>query len=48
MAFSATSTHFLNTSWDRDSTTSLDSLFQYLTTVFEKKFFLILNLNPET
>jgi len=42
---SATSTCFLNTSGDGDSATSLDSLFQCLTTPSVKKFFLISNLN---
>jgi len=36
---------FLNTSSDGDSTTSLGSLFQYLTTLSIKKFFLISDLN---
>jgi len=36
---------FLNTSRDGDSTTSLGSLFQCLTTLSVKKFFLISNLN---
>jgi len=41
-----TSKHFLNTSRDGDSTTSLDSLFQHLSTLSEKMYFLtsILNL----
>ena len=39
------SRHFLNTSRDGDSTTSLGSLFQCLTTLPVKKFFLISNLN---
>ena len=42
---STTSTHFLNTSRDGDSTTFLGSLFQCLTTLSVKKFFLISNLN---
>ena len=45
MSLHTTSTHFLNASKDSDSTTSKDSLFQYLTTLSEKKFFLISNLN---
>jgi len=36
---------FLNTSKDGDSVTSLGSLFQRLTTLSVKKFFLISNLN---
>ena len=36
---------FLNASKDGDSTTSLSSLFQCLTTLFLKKYFLISNLN---
>jgi len=36
---------FLNTSRDSDSTTSLGSLFQCLTTLSIKKFFQISNLN---
>jgi len=39
MSQSATSTRFLNTSRDGDSTTSLGSLFQCLTTLSVKKFF---------
>ena len=39
------STCFLNTSRDGDSTTSLGSLFQCLTTLSVKKFFLIYSLN---
>ena len=42
---SATSTHFLNTYRDGDSTASLGSLFQCLTTLSVKKFFLISSLN---
>jgi len=42
---SATSTCFLNTSRDSDSTTSLGSLCQHLTTLSEEKFFLISNLS---
>ena len=45
MSCSATSTGFLNTSRDGNSTTSLSSLFQCLTTLSVKKFFLISNLN---
>ena len=45
MSWSATSTRFLNTSRDGDSTTALGSLFQCLTTLSVKKFFLISNLN---
>ena len=45
MFLSATSTCFLNTSRDGDSTTSLGSLCQCLTTLSEKNFFLISNLN---
>jgi len=45
MSLSATSTHALNTSRDGDSTTSLGSLFQYLTAISEKKCFQISKLN---
>jgi len=45
MSLSTTSPHFLNTSRDCDSTTSLGSLFQCLTTLCEKKFLVISNLN---
>ena len=45
MSWSATSTHFLITSRDGDSTTSLGSLFQCLTTLSVKKVFLISNPN---
>jgi len=45
MSWSATSTQFLNTSRDSDSTTSLGSLFQCLITRSVKAFFLIYNLN---
>ena len=45
MFFSTTSKYFLNTSRDGDSITCLGSPFQYLTTVSEKKFFLICKLN---
>jgi len=45
MSRSTTSKWFLNTSRDGDSTTSLGSLFQCLTTLSVKKFFLISNLN---
>ena len=41
----ATSTHFLNTSRDGDSTAALGSLFQCLTTLSVQRFFLISNLN---
>jgi len=44
-SISATSPVFLNTSKDGDSTTSLGSPFQHLTTLWEKKFFLISNLS---
>ena len=42
---STTSKWFLNTSRDGDSTTSLGSLFQCLTTLSANNFFLISNLN---
>ena len=45
MFLSATSTLFLNISRNGDSTMSLSSLFQYLTTPSGKKFFIISNLN---
>jgi len=45
MFFSATSPHFLNTSRDGDSTTSLGSLFQCLSSLSEKKFFSISSLS---
>jgi len=45
MSPGATSTQFLNPSRDGDSTTSLGSLVQGLTTVSVKNFFLISNLN---
>jgi len=45
MSLSVTSTLHLNTSRDGVSTTSLGSLFQYLTTLSEKNFFL--NIQPE-
>ena len=45
MSWSATSTRFFNTSRDGDSTTSLGSLFQCLTTLSVKKFFWRSNLN---
>ena len=45
MSLSTTSKWFLNTSMDGDSTTSLGSLFQCLTTLSVKKCFLISNLN---
>ncbi|KAK4832220.1 hypothetical protein QYF61_021067, partial [Mycteria americana] len=46
MSLSTTSTRLLNTSRDGNSTTSLGSLFQCLTTLSVNKFFLISNLNP--
>lgn len=45
MSQSTTSIHFLNTSCNGDSTTSLRNLFQSITTLFVKTFFLISNLN---
>ena len=45
MSLSTTSRWFLNTFRDGDSTTYLGSLFQCLTTLSVKKFFLISNLN---
>jgi len=45
MSLSTASKWFLNTSRDGDSTTSLGSLFQCLTTLPVKKFFLISKLN---
>jgi len=48
MSRSATSTRFLNTSRDGDSTTSLGSLFQCLTTLSVQKFFLLSNLTDTT
>jgi len=45
MFLSTTSKHFSSTSRDGDSTASLDSLFQHLTTLLEKKYFLTSNLN---
>lgn len=44
MSQSATATHFLNTFRDADSTTSLGSLFQCLTTLSTKRSFAIINL----
>ena len=44
MSLSTTSKHFLNTSREDDSTTSLGRLFQHLTTLTEKEFSLISNL----
>ena len=44
MSFKTASKHFLNTFRDGDSTTSLGSLFQCLTTLLEKKCFLISSL----
>ena len=48
MSLSAASPQFLNTSRDSDSTNSLGCLFQHLTTLLEKKLFLISNLNVFT
>lgn len=45
MPLSGTSTNLFNTSSNGDSTTSLSSLFQFLTTLSMKKFFLISSLN---
>lgn len=45
MFLNTTSTLSLNTSRDGDSTTSLDNVFQSLSTLPEKKFYLISNLN---
>ena len=45
MFLSTTSACFLDTSRASDSTTSLGSLIQHLTTLLEKKFFLISNLD---
>ena len=45
MSLSTTSTLSLITSRHSDSPTSLDCPFHYLTTLSEKKFFLISNLN---
>lgn len=45
MFLSAMSTHSLNTSRDSGSITSLGTLCQYITTLAEKKFFLISSLN---
>jgi len=45
MSWSAPSTRFLNPCTDGDSSTALGSLFQCLTTLSAKKFFLIANLN---
>ena len=45
MSWSTTSTYFLNTSREGDSTTSLGNLFQCLITLSVQKFFLISNLN---
>ena len=44
-SLSDTFTHFLNTSWDCDFTTSLGSLCHCLTALPENNFFLIFNLN---
>ena len=45
MSPSITANLSLNTPWDDDSTTALGNPFQYLTTLPEKKFLLISNLN---
>lgn len=45
MSLSTTSEHFLNTSRDSDSITSLGSLYHCLTTLAEKKFFLTSNFS---
>jgi len=45
VSLSATFPYFLNTSRDSDSPTSLGSLFQCLTTLSKKNFFLSSNLN---
>jgi len=45
MSLNETLTLSLNTSRDGDSTTSLGSLFHYLTILSENNFFLIFNLN---
>ena len=45
MSLSATSPWFLNTSRDSDSTTTLGSLCHCITSLSEKKCFLICNLN---
>jgi len=45
MSLSATSPHFFNIPRSCDSTTSLDYLFQCITMLSEKKFFLISNVN---
>ena len=45
MSLGATSTIFLNTLCNDDSTISLINLFQYLTALYEKNFFLVSNLN---
>lgn len=45
MSLRATPIHLLNTSREGDSTTSLNSLFQSLTTLLVKFFFVISSLN---
>lgn len=45
MSLGIKSKQFLNTSMDGDSTTSLDSLSQCITTLSGKKLFLVSNLN---
>jgi len=45
MALSTTSKYFLNVSRHGDSSTSLESLFQHLTTLTENEAFLISNLD---
>lgn len=45
MSLSVTSTYLSNISRDSDFTTSLGSLFQCLTTLLVRNFFLIFNLN---
>jgi len=45
MSCSFSSRHLLNTARDGNSTTPLGRPFQYLTTLWEKKFFLTSNLN---
>ena len=45
MSLGATYTQLLNNSRNGDSTTPLGSLFQYLTTLTDKKLFLVSNLN---
>jgi len=45
MSLGTASKHFMNASSVTDSTTSLGSPFTFLTTLSEKKFFLIPDLN---